>query len=145
MKPATYHLFVYGSLRSGFNHPAYQYISNFFSLAGPASVKGKLYDMGEFPAAIPDMGEHYIVGELYTLVNTDEFGWAFGQLDDYEGIVTEMGEIPLYRRATTTVFCNGYTVSAWVYWYNADVTGAPVIESGDVLQYLEEKLKMKNK
>jgi hypothetical protein len=26
-----------------------------------------------------------------------------------------------------------------VYWYNGDVTGKPVIESGDVLEYLNNK------
>lgn len=139
MKPETYQLFVYGSLRKGFNHPAYQYISHFFELTGPARVKGQLFDMGEFPAAVPCMDDRYIVGELYTLKNADEFGWAIGQIDDYEGVVTELGEIPLYRRATTTVECNGYTSQAWIYWYNGDVSGHPVIESGDVLEYRAQK------
>lgn len=139
MKPETYQLFVYGSLRKGFNHPAYQYISNFFTLTGPARVKGQLFDMGEFPAAVPAQSDHYIVGELYSLKNADEFGWAFGQIDDYEGVVTELGEIPLYRRATTTVECNGYSSQAWIYWYNGDVSGYPVIESGDVLEYRAQK------
>lgn len=139
MKPETYHLFVYGSLRSGFNHPAYQYISQFFTLVGPAKVKGQLYDMGQFPAALPTMNEQFIIGELYKLNSPDEFGWAMGQIDDYEGVVPEIGEIPLYKRSVTTVFCNGYSTPAWIYWYNGDVTGHPVIESGDVLQYRDQK------
>ncbi|MBC7851774.1 MAG: gamma-glutamylcyclotransferase [Chitinophagaceae bacterium] len=139
MQPSTYNLFVYGSLRKGFQHPAYQYISTFFKLVGAGKVRGILYDMGEFPAAIPVHSDNFIVGELYTLNNPDEFGWAIGQIDDYEGINVEFGEIPLYRRDITTVFVNGQTTPAWIYWYAGDITGSPVIESGDVLQYVQEK------
>ena len=35
----THRLFVYGSLRKGFHHPAYQYISGHFDFIGPATVK----------------------------------------------------------------------------------------------------------
>lgn len=131
---------MYGSLRQGFNHPAYQYISAFFSLVGPARVKGLLYDMGDYPAAIPaNDDEHFIVGELYSLRNPDEFGWAIGQIDDYEGVNVELGELPLYKRSTATVFCNGLESTAWVYWYNGDVSGHSLIASGDVLQYHLDK------
>ena len=114
---------------------------NFFKLVGPANVKGRLYDMGEFPDAIPVFTEDFIIGELYVLNNTDEFGWAIAQIDDYEGVNVELGELPLYRRNSTTVFCNGLSSTAWIYWYSGDVTGHPVISSGDVLQYLNEKNK----
>ena len=46
-------LFVYGSLRKEFGHPAYEYLSNYFHLIGPARVKGLVYDLGEYPAALP--------------------------------------------------------------------------------------------
>jgi hypothetical protein len=29
--------------------------------------------------------------------------------------------------------------TAWIYWFNCEVTGKPPIESGDVLQYWEQK------
>jgi len=141
MHPETYQLFVYGSLRKGFHHPAYQYISNYFKLVGPAKVKGLLYDMGEYPAAVPVFTEDFIVGELYVLNNTDEYGWAMAQIDDYEGVNAELGELPLYRRSTVNVFCNGLSSSAWIYWYNGDVSGHDIIASGDVLQYINEKNK----
>ena len=139
MQPETFQLFVYGSLREGFKHPAYEYISNYFTLTGPAKVKGLLYDMGDFPAAIPVLTDDFIVGELYTLKNPDEFSWAIAQLDDYEGVDVEFGELPLYRRNVTTVFCNGITTTAWIYWYNGSVSGHAVIASGDVLQYIRDK------
>jgi gamma-glutamylcyclotransferase (GGCT)/AIG2-like uncharacterized protein YtfP len=142
MNNNTYQLFVYGSLRSGFQHTAYQYISRYFHLVGNATVKGKLFDMGEYPVALPTTEEKFIVGELYAIINADEFSYAIGQLDDYEGIFTEAGERPLYKRELVTVFCNGLESSAWIYWFNGDdTTGLPEITSGDVLLYLQQKNK----
>jgi len=135
----NYQLFVYGSLRSGFHSPAFEYISGFFSFAGEAKVKGKLYDMGEYPAAVPTTENFLIVGELYSIKNKNEFSWAIGQLDDYEGLNVEAGEIQLYRRDLTEVYFNDKITHAWIYWYNADVSGRPLIDSGDMLKYLQQK------
>jgi len=89
-----YKLFVYGSLRSGFRNPVYQYLTKYFNLMGEAVVKGILYDMGDYPVAIPTADEKFISGELYSINNPSEFSWAIGQLDDYEGIDAEEGEKP---------------------------------------------------
>ena len=51
MSNEIYKLFVYGSLRSGFRNPVYEYLTKYFHLMGEAVVKGKLYDLGEYPAA----------------------------------------------------------------------------------------------
>jgi gamma-glutamylcyclotransferase (GGCT)/AIG2-like uncharacterized protein YtfP len=137
--PPTYNLFVYGSLRKGFQSEAYHYISHYFHLACTAKVRGFLIDMGSYPAAVPSGSDHYIVGELYTLKNPDEYSWAFGQLDDYEGVVVEADEMPLYRRELTTVYTGDQQVPAWIYWYNADVMGRPVVLSGDIFEYFKNK------
>ena len=137
--PGLYQLFVYGSLRSGFRSPVYEYISRFFTFAGEAKVKGKLYDMGEYPAAVPVNEELFILGELYTIKNEQEFSWAIGQLDDYEGVNVEADEEKLYERKITEVYINDQVVPAWVYWYSGDVSGKPKIASGDILEYLKNK------
>lgn len=137
--PGIYHLFVYGSLRSGFRSPVYEYISRFFKFIGDARVKGKLFDMGSYPAGVATTEESYIVGELYQAKNQHEFSWAIGQLDDYEGVSVEADEIQLYRREVVDVFINGETVKAWIYWYNGDVSSRPVITSGDLMEYLKKK------
>ena len=139
MESPNQQLFVYGSLRSGFNHPAYAYISNHFSLVGSAKVKGKLYDLGSYPAALPTNDECYILGELYRLKEEQEFSWAIAQVDDYEGVNPEPGETALYIREIATVYINDQATSAWIYWYNNDVSGKPLIASGDVLEYLQQK------
>jgi gamma-glutamylcyclotransferase (GGCT)/AIG2-like uncharacterized protein YtfP len=137
--PGIYHLFVYGSLRSGFRSPVYEYISRFFKFIGDAKVKGRLYDMGSYPAGIATADDHFIIGELYQAKNEHEFSWAIGQLDDYEGVSVEADEVQLYRREVADVFINGETVKAWIYWFNGDVVGRPEITSGDMMEYLHKK------
>ena len=135
-------LFVYGSLLSGFHHPAYDYISRYFTLMGEAKVKGHLYDLGSYPAAVPAQDDAYITGELYRLNNENEFSWAMEQLDDYEGLNVEVGETALYKREITKVYLGNETTEAWIYWYNGNVTGHPLVASGDVLEFLHQKSKI---
>ena len=137
--PSVFQLFVYGSLRSGFRSPAYEYISRFFSFVGEAKVRGKLFDMGSYPAGLPAVEESFIIGELYTIKQENEFSWAIGQLDDYEGVSVEPDEVQLYRRELTDVYHNGRQSKAWIYWYNGDVSNKPAIASGDMLEYLANK------
>ena len=141
MEECNGQLFVYGSLRSGFQHEVYAYISRYFTLVAEGKVKGLLYDMGSYPAAVPTEQAAYIVGELYRINHTDEFPWAMAQLDDYEGLHTENGEAPLYRREKTTILTANGRTEAWVYWFNGDTSNRPVIESGDVLAYMQQKNK----
>jgi gamma-glutamylcyclotransferase (GGCT)/AIG2-like uncharacterized protein YtfP len=143
MEQSNGQLFVYGSLRSGFHHPAYAYISRYFSLVGDGKVKGLLYDMGAYPAAVPSENENFIIGELYRINNPDEFAWAMAQLDDYEGVHAENGEpSSLYRREQATVYNNGQQSPAWIYWYNGDVAGKEPVESGDILLFMQQKNKL---
>ena len=141
METSSFQIFVYGSLRSGFHHPAYAYISKYFTLVSEAKVKGKLYDMGDYPAAVSVTENLFILGELYQINHIDEFSWAIAQLDDYEGLNTEEGEIPLYKREIVSVNTNDSNTLAWMYWFNGDVSGKPCIESGDVLEYMHRKNK----
>src|SRR5687768_17509496 len=135
-----YQLFVYGSLRRGFHSPAFEYISRFFDFVGEAKVRGKLFDLGSFPAGMPTNESCFISGELYRIKNEQEFSWAMGQLDDYEGVAAEADEEHLYRREIVEVHFNGQVTHAWIYWYNGDVSGRPLIASGDMLEYLNKKV-----
>jgi len=141
METTTSQLFVYGSLRSGFRNPAYQYLTQYFHLLGEAMVQGKFYDKGPYPVAIPTTEDAYINGELYVFNNPEEFNWVIEQLDDYEGINVETGETPMYKREMVTVLQGGVASKAWIYWYNGSVNGLKEIATGDVLKYLQEKNK----
>jgi len=140
MEAPNYQLFVYGSLRQGFNHAAYEYITKYFNLLGKGKAKGRLCDLGEYPAAV-SCEEHFeIIGELYEIINEDEFDYAIAQLDDYEGVDASYDQTALYERAVTEVLLdNGSSTQANIYWYTGEVAGKPVVESGDVLQYIQSK------
>ncbi len=142
MNEKIHNLFVYGSLRSGFHNPAYQYLSKYFTLLGNATVKGKLFEKGDYPVAIPTNEEKFIAGELYSINNEGEFSYAIGQVDDYEGVHVEAGETPLYKREPVTILHNYQQYTAWIYWFNGTVDGLAEIASGDVLQYFKDKNKL---
>ena len=133
----TNHLFVYGSLLSGFKSNAYEYIRKYFKLLGEATVKGTMYDMGEFPVVVPQDTGRVIKGELYEIVNPNEFSFAMAHLDDYEGLYPEEGEEVYYEREAVDVNFNTETLTAWVYWYNRDVSDKRIVESGDMREYLK--------
>lgn len=135
-------LFVYGSLRSGFHNPAYDYISKFFTLMGDAKVKGKLHDMGNFPAAVHSSNDNFIVGEIYDLKESQDFSWAIEQLDDYEGVNPEEGEKALYKRELVDVLYNDESTQAWIYWFAGDIEGQPIIPSGDIKEFILHKSKL---
>jgi gamma-glutamylcyclotransferase (GGCT)/AIG2-like uncharacterized protein YtfP len=139
--PPIHNLFVYGSLRSGFQSPAYEYISRYFTLIGEGRVRGRLHDLGEYPAAKPTEDEAWIVGELYHVIHENELDWALAQLDDYEGVNPDYEEEQQYYRDQALVSFEGNQVPAWIYWYRGDVSGKPVVPSGDMLQYLRDKNK----
>ena len=63
------------------------------------------------------------------------------QLDDYEGINIEPGETALYQRLVTHVYNSDQVTMAWAYWFTGDVSQKPVIDSGDLLQYIQQKNK----
>ncbi len=137
---ASNQLFVYSTLRKGFHQAAYEYLTQFFSFVCNAKMKGVLSDLGNLPVATHGAENSFIIGELYSLNKKEDSSYVFGQLDDYEGLITEPGERSLYRRELTTIFKDdGSVAQAWVYWYNGDVSGKPIIASGDALDCLEPK------
>lgn len=139
MKTGITDLFVYGTLLSGFHHPAHAFVSSHFTLKGPARVQGKLYDLSEYPGAVPTNEAVYLEGELYQVNDESEFTYAIGQLDDYEGVLVDPPETPLFRREAVTVFIQNTTSAAWIYWCNLPVSGRPLIPTGGLLTYWKQK------
>lgn len=131
----TKHLFVYGSLLSGFQLESYEYIRRYFNLIGEAAVKGTMYDMGDYPVVTRHDTGRFIKGELYEVRHPEEFSFALAQLDDYEGLYPEEGVEVLYDREAVDVYMNGEVIDAWIYWYNGDISGRTIVESGDMREY----------
>ncbi|MEO5984100.1 MAG: gamma-glutamylcyclotransferase family protein [Ferruginibacter sp.] len=125
-------LFVYGSLRLGFKDPAYAYLSKFFRLVGEGKVRGKFYAKSNIPVAVSTSENTYIPGDLYELLDNDDFKWVMAQLDDYEGINVEAGETPLYIRSLIKVNIGEAEKEAWIYWYNGNTENLPPLEADEV-------------
>ena len=143
MKNNVTTLFVYGSLRSEFEHPAHEHIRKHFTLISKAKVKGLLYDTGEYPAAIPTTTEQgFITGELSEAKTPADFLLAIKELDAYEGVEPEDGEEPLFTRELTEVTYNTTVEEAWIYWYNGTVLDENRVASGDIMDLIESKSKL---
>lgn len=134
------YLFVYSSLLRGFHTPEYAYIQQFFVSEGPAKVRGILSNMGDYITGTPVTDERYIQGELYRVKSFNQMSFAIGQLDGYEGVHPESDENPFYRRKLAEVTkADGTPVTSWVYWYAGDVSGKPVINSGNVWDFVKKE------
>jgi predicted GNAT family N-acyltransferase/gamma-glutamylcyclotransferase (GGCT)/AIG2-like uncharacterized protein YtfP len=88
------------------------------------AFRGKLYDFGRFPGAIPSTQiSDRVVGELYRLKETRR---AFQLLDDYEG--------RRFRREQQKILTRGgKKILAWIYLYIGTMDAAKLIRSGDYL------------
>ena len=105
-------------------------------LVGHATLPGRLYDVGDYPAAVcqPDDTDEVIHGELYYLRDSYRI---FDKLDRYEGYIAPGTGRSEYRREYRDVcLSTGDRVKAWVYLYNLRTDALTRIPSGDYLQWL---------
>lgn len=127
-------LFVYGSLRRGFKNEAYTYLASHFDFLGEGTVNGRIF-RGEHSLVATNIANDNgrLVGELYEIKDPAYFDYVIMQLDDYEGVHTEPGHLPLYRRELTVAEVNGQQHPAWVYWFNGDLTGMKPLDESDLM------------
>lgn len=126
------YVFVYGSLRKGCGHPMHQVLGEGAHLDAMARLPGRLYDLGAYPALVPDAtAQGTVLGELYRV---PEPGRVLPLLDRYEGCTAEDQDPHEYRRERhTVVLDDGSTRVAWVYVYNRPVAHLEPIPGGDYL------------
>ena len=120
-------LFVYGTLRSGLQHPEANWLSEHSERIGEATAKGKLFRIGRYPGLVEsDNGN--VAGELRALENPETI---LERLDVYEGVAQRE-----YHRKEADVILAGKLTKAWVYYYLGDTSDLRWIPSGDFLQDL---------
>jgi gamma-glutamylcyclotransferase (GGCT)/AIG2-like uncharacterized protein YtfP len=123
------HLFVYGTLRSGFSNPFARRLQAQSLFVSGGSAPGTLYDFGWYPGAIFEAeARKRVVGEVFLLKSPQRL---LAQLDYYEG--TEEPETPFRRVAVKVSLDRGGTVEAWSYELNAATGRRPLIGSGDFM------------
>jgi gamma-glutamylcyclotransferase (GGCT)/AIG2-like uncharacterized protein YtfP len=107
-------LFVYGTLRKGFR--SHEFLQRFHArLIGNGSVRGRLYDLGEYPGAVDNASNaERVYGEVYFLPQPAA---VLRVLDRFEGFDPAKPESNQFERKETTVtLAGGRQVRAWIYW-----------------------------
>jgi gamma-glutamylcyclotransferase (GGCT)/AIG2-like uncharacterized protein YtfP len=132
----TDRVFFYGTLMTGFDRRRRTGIDAVLDWVGRGQIKAALFDLGIYPAAIPDP-DGVVWGEVYRARDIDR---VLVGLDELEGYSPAMPEVSLYNRQEVPVtYQDGTTGDVWVYFYNAPLGRAERIKSGDYLEHLKVK------
>ena len=116
-------LFAYGTLRRG--APMHGLLEGRATWIGPASIAGRLVDLGAFPGLVPAQAPgDRVHGDLFSIAEAqrDEL---LDALDRYEGAS--------FERVQQRVDGPEGPAVAWLYVYRGDLDGAKVLSSGDYL------------
>jgi len=126
------HLFVYGTLMRGFDHPMARLLAGHADFLGEATCRGRLVLVKHYPGLLLSKAASDIVhGELFRMRVPAEL---LGELDMYEACGEGFPEPTEYLRQLIEVTLpGGATTQAWTYVYNWPVTGLAIIESGRFL------------
>lgn len=118
------YLFVYGTLRKEYRSALHELIQRSSLLCQPGKVRARLYDLGEYPGAVPEKADFFVSGEIYALIPTLS-DVLFRALDYYEG------EEFCRSSAEAIVFTEERIIKVWIYWYTGEVQDKKLIPSGD--------------
>jgi gamma-glutamylcyclotransferase (GGCT)/AIG2-like uncharacterized protein YtfP len=122
------YLFLYGSLLvDGVPDEVAGAVRSLRRIA-PAYVRGRLYDLGDYPGAIlAPSSKTLIHGEIFEIPATD----VLKVLDDYEEFHPANKEDSLFIRTKAKAkLPKGQQVDCWMYVYNDDPGTAPLLADG---------------
>ena len=126
------HLFVYGTLMRGFDHPMAQLLSRGADFIGEARCRGRLYRVKHYPGLVlSDDADDVVFGELFRLRSPAEL---LREFDMYEACGEGFVEPTEYVRRMLPVTSDDGTREAWTYIYNWPVAHLPRIASGRFLE-----------
>jgi gamma-glutamylcyclotransferase (GGCT)/AIG2-like uncharacterized protein YtfP len=127
------HLFVYGTLMRGFDHPMAQLLSRSADFIGEARCRGRLYLVKHYPGLVlSDDATEVVFGELYRLHQPAE---CLREFDMYEACGEGFAPPTEYLRSLLPVTLDDGAVSeAWTYVYNWPVAHLLRIASGRFLE-----------
>ncbi len=127
------HLFVYGTLMRGFDHPMAQLLSRSADFIGEARCRGRLYLVKHYPGLVKsDDADDVVFGELFRLRQPAEL---LREFDMYEACGEGFAEPTEYIRQMLPVArADGAVSEAWTYVYNWPVDRLPRIASGRFLE-----------
>ena len=120
MNEQPIHLFVYGTLRPGAAPPEIAHVARTLKFVSDATVRGRLYELGDYPGLILDDSPDapLIPGDI--VVVPDDATLA--ALDAYEGFHSANPDTSLFRRTQVTASLpDGQQLTCWIYVYNGGV------------------------
>jgi gamma-glutamylcyclotransferase (GGCT)/AIG2-like uncharacterized protein YtfP len=124
------YLFVYGTLLNKSNEFG-AYLNTMCSFYAEGKFKGRLYDIGEYPGAVPVAdGSDYVYGKIFVVNDADN---VLKQLDYYEGFGADQAQPNLFIRERIAIETGNESVMCWGYLYNLPVEGLRLIRSGKYL------------
>lgn len=125
------HLFVYGTLRRGYDHPMQALLERLAHYHAPGWCAGRLYRVSHYPGLVPGSATGRVRGDIYRI---DAATGLLPRLDAYEACGAD-DPLPhdYARRVLPVVTDTGETVSAWVYVWLPDPAPLVPIPSGDFL------------
>jgi gamma-glutamylcyclotransferase (GGCT)/AIG2-like uncharacterized protein YtfP len=96
---------------------------------GEGSIAGRIYNLGEYPGAVPDPhSERTIFGRVFELRNPEGMLLVF---DDYEGYRKDAPSESLFVRQQLMIRLEGgRRIRAWMYVYQGICDGRAEITSG---------------
>jgi gamma-glutamylcyclotransferase (GGCT)/AIG2-like uncharacterized protein YtfP len=126
------HLFVYGTLMRGFDHPMAKLLSRSAEFIGPARCQGRLYLVKHYPGLVlSDNASDVVFGELFRLHTPQASLITF---DDYEGCGPDVASPQYLRRMLRVTLDDGTVSEAWTYIYNRPAAKLKRITSGRFLK-----------
>ena len=120
-------IFVYGTLLKGL--PLHNYLAKSAArYVGKGRIKGRLYDLGEYPGVVESQNADNVQGEVYELSDKK----TLDELDRVEEYHPHFPQKSLFvRRKAIVRLDNGDTIPAWTYFLARKPRNAEIIESGD--------------
>lgn len=123
------HLFVYGTLEPAHAPAEIAAAVRRLRRVGSGSVRGRLYDLGEFPGAVVSRTAPSVIkGKVFELPADQQ---VLSSIDTYEGFDPEHPQGSLFvRKRWPVTLTDGSQVTCWIYTYNRKLGDAQLITSG---------------
>ena len=121
----TDYLFVYGTLTKN-NKPNFELMINKMEYVGRGKIRGKLYDLGEYPGVIEHQ-DGYVFGEIYRINDSK----TLSMIDKYEDFDKSNPEKSLYlRKIIDATLEDGTETKVYAYLYNQSIKNMKEIPTG---------------
>jgi gamma-glutamylcyclotransferase (GGCT)/AIG2-like uncharacterized protein YtfP len=127
MTPASTYLFIYGTLFPEFAPAEVRPLVKRLKKVGDGSIRGSMYNLGDYPGAVQDNRSHRVFGSVYQVPNLA----VLRRLDLYEGFnPLRPTSSTFVRRKVIVRMAEGGHIRSWAYLYNGSIRKATRIDGG---------------